>query len=378
MMAPMHPLGPRTVPTLYFIGVTTTQSSIMKVFPEWSDILGLGAEIAGYDAPIHAPAEMYRAIVGHIKEDPPSMGALVTTHKIDLLDATREMFDYLDPYSELCGEISCISKREGRLEGYAKDPITSGLAWEAFVEPGHWGRTGAHLMCIGAGGSAVAITAYVAGLPDAADRPQRFIVVQRSVPRLEKLQAILAKLDTDIEFEYVLNEDPARNDEIMASLPSGSMVINATGMGKDRPGSPVTDNGLFPENGLVWELNYRGELDFLHQAERQADSRNLTVEDGWLYFLHGWSQVIAEVFHLDLTPELFAELDEAASVIRQPPVDLGGPSVALGMQLSRSSPDGSSPGIDRQSGGRYEDIGNRSLLPPDRRPTSADTEGRGT
>jgi shikimate dehydrogenase len=311
-----NPLEPRTVPTLYFIGVTTTQSSIMKVFPRWSDILGLGAEIVGYDAPIHGPAEVYEAIVRHIKEDALSMGALVTTHKIDLLDVTREMFDYLDPYAELCGEISCISKRDGRLEGYAKDPITSGLAWEAFVEPGHWGRTGAHVMCIGAGGSAVAISVYVSGLPDPADRPPRFVVVQRSLPRLEKLQAIHAKLDTDIEFEYILNEDPARNDEIMASLPPGSMVINATGMGKDRPGSPITDDGLFPQDGLAWELNYRGELDFMHQAERQAQSRNLTVEDGWVYFLHGWSQVIAEVFHLELTPELFAELDKAAAVIR--------------------------------------------------------------
>lgn len=311
-----NPLEPRTVPTLYFIGVTTTQSSIMKVFPSWSDILGLGAEIVGYDAPIHGPAEVYEAIVRHIKEDALSMGALVTTHKIDLLDVTREMFDYLDPYAELCGEISCISKRDGRLEGYAKDPITSGLAWQAFVERGHWGRTGAHVMCIGAGGSAVAISVYVSGLPDPAERPPRFVVVQRSLPRLEKLQAIHAKLNTDIEFEYILNEDPARNDEIMASLPPGSMVINATGMGKDRPGSPITDDGLFPQNGLAWELNYRGELDFMHQAERQAQSRNLTVEDGWVYFLHGWSQVIAEVFHLELTPELFAELDKAASVIR--------------------------------------------------------------
>lgn len=310
------PLEPRAIPSLYFVGVTTTQSSIMKVFPKWSDILGLGAEIVGYDAPIHASDETYEAIVRHIREDPLSMGALVTTHKIDLLEATREMFDYLDPYAELCGEISCISKREGLLEGYAKDLITSGLSWQAFVEPGHWGRTGGHVMCIGAGGSAVAISVYVAGRPDPADRPRKFIVVQRSLPRLEKMQEIHAKLDTDVEFEYVLNEDPAKTDEIMASLPSGSMVINATGMGKDRPGSPITDNGLFPENGLAWELNYRGELDFLHQAERQAEGRNLTVEDGWVYFLHGWSQVIAEVFHLDLTPELFAQLDEAASVIR--------------------------------------------------------------
>ena len=39
-----------------------------------------------------------------------------------------DMFEYLDPYAEMFGEMSSISKKEGRLEGYAKDPITSGLA----------------------------------------------------------------------------------------------------------------------------------------------------------------------------------------------------------------------------------------------------------
>ena len=322
MIGRTNPLEARAVPTLYFIGVTTAQSSIMKVFPKWSDILGLGAEIVGYDAPIHAPPDVYEAVVRHIREDPMSRGALVTTHKIDLLDATRGLFDYLDPYAELCGEVSCISKRADeqlereRLEGYAKDPITSGLAWQAFVTPGHWERTGGHVLCVGAGGAAVAISAYVAGLSDPTDRPESFITVNRSQPRLDKLQEIHAKLDTDIEFRYVRNEDPARNDALMASLPPGSMVINATGMGKDRPGSPITDAGVFPKNGLVWELNYRGELDFLHQAKRQAESRNLTVEDGWIYFLHGWSHIIAEVFHLELTPELFAKLDRTASAIR--------------------------------------------------------------
>jgi shikimate dehydrogenase len=310
------PLTPPRVPTMYFIGVSTSASSIMRVFPNWSDVLGLGAEIVGFDAPIHAPARIYRSIVRHIQDEPLAAGALITTHKIDLLDATHDMFDYLDPYADLCGEISCISKRDGRLEGYAKDPISCGKAWRAFVEPGHFGRTQGHVMCIGAGGTAVAISVFVAGLPDKADRPQRFVAVNRSQPRLNKLQALHARLGSDIVFEYVLNSDPCRNDEIISDLPSGSVVINATGMGKDRPGSPITDEALFPENGLVWELNYRGELDFLCQARRQAKQRRLSIEDGWVYFVYGWSEAIAEVFHLDLTQAMLAELDKAASALR--------------------------------------------------------------
>jgi len=300
-------LSLRTTPTFYFVGVSTAQSSIMKVFPKWANILGVDAQIAGIDAPLHAPPETYRAIVQHIKSDPNVYGALVTTHKIDLFEATRDLFEYHDPNALLCGEISCISKRDGQLRGHAKDPISSGLAWKAFVPEDHFARTNADVLCFGSGGAAVALSVYLASAPD---RPRRFTLVDISESRLEHARLIHAQLPTDMHFEYVLNSDALENDRRMSSLPPGLVVVNATGMGKDRPGSPVTDAGIFPQDGFVWEMNYRGELNFLHQAQQQ--SRNLKVEDGWVYFLHGWTQVIAEVFNINLTPELFARLDDAA------------------------------------------------------------------
>jgi len=89
-------------------------------------------------------------------------------------------------------------------------------------------------------------------------------------------------------------------------------------MGKDRPGSPIGDDARFPEGAVVWELNYRGPLDFLAQARRQAADRRLLVEDGWRYFLHGWSEHIAEVFRLDLTPERFERLRQVAETLGTP------------------------------------------------------------
>ena len=71
-------------------------------------------------------------------------------------------------------------------------------------------------------------------------------------------------LETDIEFEFIQNNDPRINDQIMSRMPQGSVVINATGMGKDTPGSTVTDQGAFPRSGIAWEIYYRGELDFWH------------------------------------------------------------------------------------------------------------------
>ena len=102
----------------------------------------------------------------------------------------------------------------------------------------------------------------------------------------------------------------------MESVPEGSLVINATGMGKDRPGSPITDAGQFPAAGVAWELNYRGELDFMHQALAQRMSRHVTVEDGWLYFLYGWTQAISQVLGLAIDDALFARLGQVAAQVR--------------------------------------------------------------
>jgi shikimate dehydrogenase len=308
----------KTVPTFYFIGVTTTKSSIMKVFPLWMRVLGRPEiVIEGVDLQIHAEPEAYRIAVAQIKYDPLSLGALVTTHKIDLYHAARDMFEYLDPYAGICGELSCISKSDGRLEGHAKDPITAGISLDALIGSSYFGRTGGEVLCFGAGGSGVATALHLINKVEKGDRPARFVFTNRSQWRLDHARKMVETLETDIRFEYISTADPKVNDQIMAAMPPQSIVINATGMGKDTPGSPISWEGKFPERGIAWEFNYRGELDFLHQAKAQEHTRHLKVEDGWVYFLHGWSQVVAQVLLIDLTADLFAELAGAASSLRK-------------------------------------------------------------
>lgn len=310
---------PAVRPTMYFIGVTTGKSSIMRVFPEWAKQLGLGdCVIKGFDFVPHDQPARYREAVAFIKADRLSLGALVTTHKIDLLHACRDQFDQLDPFAAMLGEVSSIAKRDGRLVGHAKDPISSGLALEAFLPAGHWAKTGAEVLVLGAGGSAIAVTWHMLQQKHGANRPAKIIVANRSLPRLAEIQRLHQEWQADVPVEYVHTPKPEISDALVGRLRPGALVINATGLGKDAPGSPLTDAAVFPQSGFAWEFNYRGDLLFLQQARAQAVRRELTVEDGWVYFLHGWTRVIAEVFHVEIPTQgpQFDELSRIAASTR--------------------------------------------------------------
>jgi shikimate 5-dehydrogenase len=294
-------LAAATKRSFYFVGVTTSSSSIMRVFPRWAQHLKLGdVAIRGIDCKWHDEPDVYRKVVAFLKTDPLSLGGLVTTHKMDLLEAARSEFDYLDPYAALLAEISCISKAEGKLLGHAKDAISSGLALDAFVPTGHFRRTGAELCLLGAGGSSLALTCHIMKERPKEQWPSRIVITNRSPKRLEHMRDVHLTINPGVRTEYVLAQTAGANDQVVNALKPGSLVINATGLGKDAPGSPLTAAARFPKDGLVWEYNYRGELVFLDQARAQQKAQNLTIEDGWVYFIHGWTRVIAEVFHREI------------------------------------------------------------------------------
>ena len=307
----------QNVPTMYFIGVTTGQSTMTRLFPHWAAILGLDeARLIGIDLPLQASVEQYRQVVAQIKHDPLSMGALITTHKINLFNAAQDLFDALDPYAQLCREVDCITKQDGRLIGLSRDPLGSRRALLAITGPRYWSKSIGHVLCLGAGGAGTAITVNLLTQPDPQDRPTRLIVVNDLQNGLDRLRTIVEQIERAVEIEYFLNSDPSHNDALLARLPEASIVINATGMGKDRPGSPITDAALFPRHAIVWELNYRGNLDFLHQARTQAQHFDLQVYDGWDYFVYSWADHIAEVFHLTISPQQMAQLIAKAEELR--------------------------------------------------------------
>jgi shikimate dehydrogenase len=298
-----------------FVGVSTASSSIMKVFPLWADILQLPTRtLVGHDLPLDATPSQYVGLIEQIRDDPDHRGALITTHKMNMYAAASDIFDELDPFAVSCAEVSSVSKRDARLIGRAKDPITVALALDDFLPADYFHTTGAEVLIFGAGGSGTALSWALA---ERADLPGRIVVTARDDAKLAHLRAVHETHGTPRGLiEYVRTDAPEDAAQVTAAMAPGSLIVNATGLGKDRPGSPLPDDACFPDDAVAWEFNYRGSLEFLHQASSQTVSRNVTAVDGWRYFIHGWSQVVADVFDLDLTPEVVERLADAAESVR--------------------------------------------------------------
>jgi len=300
---------------LGFIGVSTAQSLVNELFPRWSKTLGLGiGKVVGIDLPVNLTGDAIRSAVLRIREDTSVSGALVTTHKVAVWEHTRDLFKKFDEHAQRLCEVSCLSRNpQGDLVGHAKDPITAGLAWDQVVSSYHWSRhPEAELLILGSGGAGVALAWNVLQRESA---PRMVTLTELNPKRLLAAKSHLQKFDRS-QVHVSLTGTPAVADRHLGHLPPHSVVVNATGLGKDRPGSPLTDAAQFPKHGIVWEFNYRGERQFLTQAQEQMQAQQLQIVDGWDYFLLGWAHVSAEVFHFDLTPECFQTLKETAQPLR--------------------------------------------------------------
>jgi shikimate 5-dehydrogenase len=302
-------------PTLYFLGVSTGSSSIQRVFPSWAQELGLGdAVLRGIDMPVGAPAEHTRRIVEFLRDDTLGVGMQITSHKIAVGTAARGLFAQLRPLATLMGEVSCVTKGEDGLRGFAKDPVAGALALDAIVPEGHW-SSGASAVVLGAGGAGTALTWCLVRAERGAQRPGSLVVTDTSSERLEHLASIARQVGADVPLELVRVTSTDETDAVLASQPPGSLVVNATGLGKDLPGSPVGEDAMLPRDAIAWDLNYRGDLRFLDTAHRQSVDGVVRVEDGWTYFVHGWLQAVKEVFQVDV-PTSGPEFDRLSDLAR--------------------------------------------------------------
>lgn len=300
----------RMTQTIYYIGVTTAGSSIHSLFPRWMAALGIDARVEGINLPLGVSRGEYRGLVKRIAGDARVAGAVITAHKLGIYEAAHDLFDETDDFVPVCREVNSMAKRD-QLVALARDPLAASATLHALLGRDYWAGHRADVLCLGAGGAATAIAlcllADPAGLNPSRSAPRRVLFVDIDHGRLEGLRAVVEAVNPNARVEYLCHTSGAQNAALLASLPAASLIINATGMGKDRPGSPLTDDASFPERAVVWDLNYRGTLTFLAQARAQQERQGLQVHDGWLYFLHGWTQALSPILNVDLTEAVFSD-----------------------------------------------------------------------
>jgi shikimate dehydrogenase len=311
--------------TLLFVGVATAGSQIHQRFPAWTS--GTGLQILGVDIPQDSPREAYRHVLAVIRAAPHVVGAVVTSHKVRLLEAASDLFADLDTTAVAAREVNAIHRSAGGdLHGAATDPIAVRLTLEQTFGTG-FAQELRHVVCLGAGGAAIAILLAICDT-DSIESPIstgsvaprlatsfRFDVTDTRDSALSHFHEVASQNDATRNADIRL-EGASRNNEVVTAAPPGSLIINATGMGKDLPGSPTTVEVEFPNRSKIWELNYRGDLAFLRQAQSQQAQQNLEIHDGWRYFLNGWQTAL----HFALGPIAPSNL---AELIRESWADHG-------------------------------------------------------
>jgi shikimate 5-dehydrogenase len=264
--------------------------------PRWRHLLGGDVSIRGRDLPLDAPTGAYRSLLHDLAMDGGTRGAVVTSHKVGLYRAASDLFAGLDDLAVACGEVNAVRRTPSGLLGFARDPVSVGRVVDRIWPAG----TGLEVVCLGAGGTAVALGVHM--------------LTRARAPRLlftDRRPEAVAHLRETVGADTTTRVGPGPWDELVANAHPGALVVNATGMGKDRPGAPLSPSARFPAGAVVWELNYRGDLPLLAQARAQ----HVAAHDGWSLFCHGWAAALAAVLDLD-DAGLGDRFEQAAAPLR--------------------------------------------------------------
>jgi len=266
--------------TVWFVGVSTAGSLVHRAMPRWRPLLDGDVTVRGRDLPLDAPAGAFRSLLDDLRRDGETRGAVVTSHKVALYRAASDLFAGLDDLAVACGEVNAVRRTPGGLLGFARDPVSVGRVVDRIWPAG----TGDEVVCLGAGGTAVALGRHLLARP----RPLRLVFADRRPEAVAHLRATLG--------EHITTQvGPGPWDELVAGARPGGLVVNATGLGKDRPGTPLSPLARFSVGAVMWELNYRGDLPLLAQARAQ----HVAVHDGWSLFCQGWAAALAAVLDLE-------------------------------------------------------------------------------
>ncbi|EDQ88868.1 uncharacterized protein MONBRDRAFT_37340 [Monosiga brevicollis MX1] len=267
------PKDPKHV--MLFIGVNTGASRSRELFPVFGQAMGLiNVELRGVDFPPDTAHTALRPILQQLRDTPLMRGALITTHKLAAYEAGADMFASCDDLAHEYGEVSCIYKDEkGQLHGWAADFDINRYILRSLLESDHFARhANARAIVMGAGGAGLSVVQVLGELfPNV-----RIDLTDVDAQRLAWAHRV-CQARQQVSVVDVRGGSPGNGELITAGGP-GSFVVNATGLGKDRPGSPLA------ASDFQWP---------------------------------GWTTIMAKVFGVELTDDLFEHVCQTVRTVDQ-------------------------------------------------------------
>lgn len=283
-----------------FLGVTTGESAVNSVFDAWCEAIGVDWTLEGRDLPLALKRSAYEELLDALRDDL-YVGALVTSHKARLYESCWAAFDLLEPAAVSLGEVGLVRKQPAGLVAGVSDIASGGHILRSLL-----GRVGSEkpteALIIGAGGAGLA-AAWNLCVESVGDL-SIVTLAERDSERTNAVRDLVSRWPGRITPSVVHVSDSNTCSSLVNELSPASLIVNASGVGKDLPGSPCSDDVAFPARSIVWDFNYRGSLDFLRQAREQEAGSSLLIEDGMMYFSAGWSVVLTSVAGVPWRPEL--------------------------------------------------------------------------
>jgi shikimate dehydrogenase len=299
---------------IWFVGVSTAGSTALTAFPSWARSLNLDAVLVGVDVDQNAPSDAYRQLVARFRASADVIGAVITGHKARFFEAAGDQLDAVSDAARACREISVLRRDADRICGTAIEVRSSGTALTELIPADHWATSAGELLILGTGGTAAALIAAIFDSPRAGSGcPPAVHLIDLVPDRAERLAEHLGHLSPGTAVS-VQGVDQAGS--VLARLPAASLIVNATGVGKDVPGSPIPLPAQWPDQATFWEINYRGELPLLKDATAQTPARQLNVHDGWKLFIAGWIEALGAILDRQLTTEDRGAIERAALAAR--------------------------------------------------------------
>jgi shikimate dehydrogenase len=296
--------------TLIFVGPSASRSRIHSLCPALSRVLGEDLVVASADMPANQAPTAYTSLLLDVLSRDEVAGGVVTNHKLQFFDAFLQLGFPVSSIGKKLGVVSVFRRVGNRFYGTAEEPyavlpaidkICRCRCMDYFRE----------IVIFGAGGAGRAIT-YAAAAHSSRYGVDRITVTDCDLHRIDGFRHLTCcgnLIDLHVARTHV-------NDRLLREAARGALVVNATGLGKDASGSPISDHVDFPADSAAWDLNYRGSLDFLRQAKSQPSRCHVSCHDGFDFFLFDWLEILSFIFRLNLAEEKIRVFIQSAEHFR--------------------------------------------------------------